>query len=602
MGSRHSTPDAPPTEAQRRYEAVRKLITDKSAAGLVSEPIRDAILHVGALDTDSPTPEQLKTATTHMLRRMDAVFRTNLRPIYAEALLIANPAGHVRLPVFPLAARNGTAAPHTANRIMDRVMYQLDHPGISPAFPEFSDLFNVLIQVNDLTITEIMNRLNEHFQTEIGAGERSPYNLNIIKANISGVNNPSYGFIEALLASNVFKLDDKRIQQGGDYRAAFFAMAGLTEVTPISTRAHNVKVLKQADEALERGERLHWGEVIKDLLSIYLQGELHNYTDIQKEIRTAHPELFIHKDRLRSLILLIGQPIDAEREAIYAQLNLSDEQKRWLETEYRDEGRLTKKTRPARETGFSQTLNTILTTLEENAVGTTDLERASIPHPGRAPGIRTNELYQWRKGDVHISLNKLRALVRLLSPYVAAAGEDKHHSPRKTTPITTAQIDAMITGAGYTREQLQRPADQIIDESNHDTDIKTLLKSLREASDVGMTIAELCKDSLFEDRPMQLKVWQLNKWENPKLAFPNAQEAREVLERMDTWMRIGQNRGLKESQIDKVVQLADAAYKKWKSLSFTDKQKLARTPPRPVLTSSWREMIASQDGQEAHLS
>ena len=85
---------------------------------------------------------------------------------------------------------------------------------------------------------------------------------------------PSYQFVEDVADHSLLSLSDAS-RPGSDQRAALFAVAGLIEVTPESTRQWNHDVLADWQRRRERQASTSqptWSELIHKLLDFQTQG------------------------------------------------------------------------------------------------------------------------------------------------------------------------------------------------------------------------------------------------------------------------------------------------------------------------------------------
>ena len=150
---------------------------------------------------------------------------------------------------FPLAS-----LPREIRKQVDAVMSRWR------SYPNFAALLSALMEANGMSAAELSRQLRHDSGLAVSAVTVWQYRHGEIE--------PSYAFIQRLLACNPLHLDSDRIrlpegeQPTGDLRFPFFAAAGLIEVTPDSISEWNREVMACHRRLVETNATPalpHWG-------------------------------------------------------------------------------------------------------------------------------------------------------------------------------------------------------------------------------------------------------------------------------------------------------------------------------------------------------
>jgi len=460
--------------------------------------------------------------------------------------------------------RKQSPSPEQIRQQVDQVMDRWQ------SYPSFGALLDDLMRANGLGYRELAQVLNTH-------GRRSPAESTISQYRSADLE-PSYAFIEDLLATNALHLDPNRIQAAdgerpaGDQRIALFAAAGLIEVTPDSIREWNREVLarySRLTEAPLAGGSPAWSELMAKLLSFHLQGGRKSLSQIaREEVRDdSGDHLFIDPARLRQLLdsnRVI--PSDRERLALAHYAGLDHEQIRDIEA------RIAAGTMPLvrrrHHRDLSDALNSILEKLAAQEISTIQLAALCNQQvvPGGAP-ISQPDLSIWRHGKHLPTLEKLRVL---------AAGLERFGPSRLTNPVTANEIERLVIAAGYSTRDLTDSTHEIIARIDNESHIKKLLKALRTAVDVA----------LGHDATARVHMW-----ETPGVTYPTAEQVRELLRHYNDAIRQNGFMPLGDEEIEKVAQVAEREYASWHQRSHAEKlterkPRDRRRPPSPSLAGT----------------
>ncbi len=437
------------------------------------------------------------------------------------------------------------------------------------SYPSFGALLDDLMRANWLGNSELARLFTAQARRSPSQTTMSDYR----RAELD----PSYEFIDDLLATNALHLDPGRIRAAdgerpaGDQRIALFAAAGLIEVTPDSVRQWNREVLAGYSRLTDAHLPVagpSWGDLMAKLLSFHLQGGRKSLSQIAGEVReNAGGQLFTDPTRLRHL-LDSNRVIPSEHERLALARYAGLDSAQIGDIEARIDAGTMPLTGRRHHTNISDALNSILEKLAAQGISTIQLAALCNQQavPGGAP-IYQPDLSIWRHGKHLPTLEKLRVL---------AAGLQRFGASRLTNPVTSNEIERLVTAAGFSTRDLTDSTHEIIARIDDQSHIKKLLKALRTAADVALGYDDTAR---------------VHMWETAGATYPTGEQVRELLRHYNGVIRQNGMAPLSDEEIEKVVRVADRDHTDWHQQSHAEKLKERkprdrRRPPSPSLTGT----------------
>jgi transcriptional regulator with XRE-family HTH domain len=300
-----------------------------------------------------------------------------------------------------------------------------------------------------------------------------------------GFQQPSHQFVSDLADYAILSLDPNRVQRqpgdspSGDHRVALFTAAGLIEVTPESITHWNEEVIARLQRKLQKpstNEKPYWREVMLKLIDFQMQGNRCDLADIAQAVRALpNPNVRAFTlDRLKAILMSNSVPTASERIGLARAVGLNDDQISLIETAV-ENGQIEIGPR-IQATPFSRLFDDLASRLSDNDITLQELSTRSIPLGGDAPAVSPQTLSNWRTGRSNPSLSAFRGLVRVLE--------------RFQNVVSQAEIEQLINASGFSPAQLNDTTHDIIERINGDTKLKPLLVSLRNASDLDVSLSQ----------------------------------------------------------------------------------------------------------------
>ena len=465
---------------------------------------------------------------------------------------------------------NGNDSHLSPEQVRQKVDQIMDH---WRSYHSFAPLLDALMDANGLGNPTLARQLTRQMGRTLSKSSVRQFRC--------GEREPSYSFIEDLLATNVLKLDSHRIrpavgeQPAGNHRLALFSAAGLIEVTPASIRQWNQEVLSGFRRRIVSDSArppLRWGDLMTKLLSFHMQGGRRSYDDIANGCNVENTAVHLDSDcatpRLLQLLRNARTPSEGERRVLYHYAGLEEVQIAAIEDGIATGTIPLGFTR--RRTAFAAALASILDKLRSHKIPLAELAHRSVRlHvPGGDAILQTN-LSAWRHGREQPTLAKLRSLTAVLRQL---GHEDS------SGPVTPAEIDSLLAAGGFRPEQLTDTTHDIIARIDEQTLIKPLLRALQLAIDTSRPMEEVHQRGAELGHTMP-SVDMLRKWEESGLAFPTGEQVRNLLQIHNHMIRQNGFPSLSEEEIAKVVAVAERDHVRWQALSHTEK--LAERRPHP---------------------
>ncbi len=432
-------------------------------------------------------------------------------------------------------------------------------------YQDFAGLFNSLMGCNQLTNRDLERQL-------ASALGRKSYSYVSLGGYRNGAQQPPYRFIEDLLSAqpNPLHLDTQA------HRIPLFTKAGLVEVTPETIAVFNCDVLMRAQQRLEKNE-VTWSQVVHKLLDFHMQGGRRSFPDIAGELAHQAPESQLPAPLLTNIVNGRSNAAPAQRQAIYSYLGLDKQQAVMLDGYYGRERLMTACVAPkdeGRRSPFNAKLDEILTKLSAQKISSVQIaERSRDPASG-VLRIHRPYLTQWRN-TITPTLFNMRVLIEVLNAYA-----------KEGIACTEMDVQELVELSPYTQQQLNNTSHDVIANIRRGTPIKDVLKAIRNASDIGMSVDDIFRIDIPSAQPaVRITANDVERWENKEAATPNETQVRELLRRYNFVLALKGNPTLHDSQIDRVASWnLDNTLEQWEGK--TPEQRHAAMKPR-----NWRELI-----------
>jgi hypothetical protein len=404
------------------------------------------------------------------------------------------------------------------------------------SYPDFAHLFDALLQANQMTDSEFRSQFEKTTGHHIS--EKTIRNVR------SGFQQPSYQFVSDLADHALLSLDPQRVQRPqeglppADLRVALFATAGLIEVTPESTAHWNEEVIAGWQRRLQSQsvtEKPVWREIMLKLLEFHMQGSRRTQADI---VHDAHvppdpnaPEFNL--DRIRGILVNNGVPTAAERVGLAQAVGLNHDQITIIESAI-ENGQLEIGPR-IRASPFSKLFDDLASRLRDNGITLRDISTRSTPLGGDTPAVAPTTLSNWRTGRTHPSLSAFRGLVRVLE--------------RFQNTVSQSEVEQLIKASGFSPAELSATTHDIVAKINGETRLKPLLASLRNASDLDVSLPQV----EVRHTNKSLAAWELE-------AIPDYPSQSQLLELLELYNSILRDKGQQElsaEEIQRVMTVGD---------------------------------------------
>ena len=426
------------------------------------------------------------------------------------------------------------------------------------SYPDFAHFFDALLQANGISV----NKFADIYRQATGKYS-SAARMEYIQ---EGRTQPTYELITEIADRALLSLDPARLQplgesgHGSDYRFALFSAAGLIEVTPSTIRQWNQDVMAGWQRRLAEPARQkpNWKELMHKLVDFHLQGGRWGLDEIADTANVEIPpgRSLLNGFRVNTLINGHGVPSDDERIALGKAVGLSPEQITQVETAV-ENGTLALGPRLYTST-FSTLLSELIDRLRSNHVSTKELARRSTPLGETEPGLCHTTISSWKYGRSKPTLSALRGLVHAL----------EHCQPL----VTSAEIVALISAAGFTREDLVATTHDVVSVIDETTKLKPLLGNLRNAVDLNVPTTFLKDDDNNYDVLVR-------NWENEADAkSPSPSQARELLDRYNRILRDKGEQELNSQEIEKIMSVVNRDRQEGLEKGFVKRAQQHRPP------------------------
>jgi len=407
------------------------------------------------------------------------------------------------------------------------------------SYPDFAHFLNALLDANGLTTRSFAEQYTEATGRSI--------DMSMLRV---GRLRPSYQFIEDVADHGLLSLSDAS-RSGSDQRAALFAVAGLIEVTPESTRQWNHDVL--ADWQRRREQRPSssqptWGELMHKLLDFQTQGWRWRYDEIAAAANTTKTGCMLNVGRASDLILGRSIPTQAERTALAHVAGLTPAQCAAIESAVEDKT-LPLRRKPMRS-AFSTLFTEILAKIAAYGITQQQLAQRAVSYCGNEPVLSTATISMWKNGKNKPTLASLRSLICTLEEC-----QDQLCRPI----VSPEEIQQLMSAAGFSADDLTATTHDIIARIDETTRLKPLLSALRNAADLSVPPSAVDRAEAQPDRTIgsHRLVSRVNKWESscaPEI--PKPEQLRGLLERYNRLLQANGQAQLSDAEIQKVVQVS----------------------------------------------
>ncbi len=362
---------------------------------------------------------------------------------------------------------------------------------------------------------------------------------------------PSYQFVEDVADHSLLSLSDAS-RPGSDQRAALFAVAGLIEVTPESTRQWNHDVLADWQRRRERqasSSQPTWSELIHKLLDFQTQGWRWRHEEVAAAANATKTGCNLTTMRVSNLLSGVCIPTQVERTALAEVVGLTPAQSAAIESAVEDKTLLLgKKPLPS---AFSSLFTEILEKIATFGITQQQLVQSAVSYCGNEPALSKATISMWKNGKNKPTLASLRSLICTLEEC-----RDQLYRPI----VSPEEIQQLVSAAGFSADDLTATTHDIIARIDETTRLKPLLSALRNAADLSVPPSAVDRAEAQPDRTIgsHRLVSRVNKWESscaPEI--PKPEQLRGLLERYNRLLQANGQAQLSDAEIQKVVAVAE---------------------------------------------
>jgi hypothetical protein len=439
------------------------------------------------------------------------------------------------------------------------------------SYPDFAHLFAALIEANNISEMAFAQQYSQ--RTGIDLSEA------VVNRIRHGAIRPSYLFVTAIADRALLSLDPEQMRPGGVHRIAFFAAAGLIEVTPASVKQWNEEVLaswqRQCEQTLAR-PRITWRELMGKLLSLHCQGGRWSQRDIADAVNALPGcDGTMTVRRIKDILSdRTAVPTRAERLAVAKVAGLDPAQAHCLEAAV-DDGILPLTPTPS-PSPFSALLGDLLGHLHQAGISQAQLIARTLPLGRTEPALSATTLSMWKQGRTHPTLATLRALAKALEQC-----QDRAHHPL----VTAEEIRQLVSLAGFSLDDLAATTHDIVARINGATRLKPLLSALRNAADLNVAMPALDSETARGHAGKDARLAPLLKnWEcEGRTNSPSLAQVGELLTRYNRLLRAAGRSELSAEEMQKVLEVAQKDREDGQQRGFV-KRAHERHPPSPRRT------------------